>query len=325
MKLIKPRRLIRGRRSKGKAPKSAAALAAANAARAPKAAQELFELSTQDRFVRGLIGMVGVLVVAFLVNILVFSHIYHAVAQQNLRNDFREQLALATAPTAEVDLNDIILKQGAAVAVLDIPAIGVHEIVAEGTDSGTLRGGPGHRRDTVLPGQQGASIIMGRAGAYGAAFARLQELKPGTKFTIITAQGRQIFQTLGLRYAGDLTLPDLQAGESRLVLLTARGAPYVPNGVVRLDAKLVSQVQPAGLRVSSFINVPREDREFGFDFRFVWALVLALQLLIALEVLAIWAFNRIGSRGTYLVFGPLIFFALVLVMDQTTRLLPNLL
>jgi len=325
MKVIKPRRPIRGRRSKGLAPSSAAALAAANAARAPKVFDEKFELSTQDRVVRGIIGMVGLLVAAFLINILVFSHIYHAVAQQNLRNEFKEQLALATAPTAEVDLNNVILRQGAPIAVIDIPSIGVHEVIAEGTDSGTLRGGPGHRRDTVLPGQQGASIIMGRASAYGGVFSKLQELKPGTKFTIVTSQGKQIFQTLGLRYAGDLTLPDLKSQESRLVLLTARGAPYVPDKVVRLDAKLISPVQPAGLRVSSFINVPKEDREFGFDFRFVWALAMALQLLLALELLAVWAYSRIGARGTYLVFGPLIFFALILVMDQSTRLLPNLL
>ena len=37
---------------------------------------------------------------------------------------------------------------------MQIPAIGLHDVViVEGTDSGDLRDGPGHRRDTPLPGQ----------------------------------------------------------------------------------------------------------------------------------------------------------------------------
>ena len=32
----------------------------------------------------------------------------------------------------------------------------------EGTSSGTLMSGPGHRRDTPFPGQAGVSVIVGR-------------------------------------------------------------------------------------------------------------------------------------------------------------------
>jgi hypothetical protein len=109
------------------------------------------------------------------------------------------------------------------------------------------------------------------------------------------------------------------------VLLTARGSSYNPQGVARLDAELVSPVQPAGVRITTFANVPREDREFGFDLRYAWALVLALQFLIVGEIAAIWCYRKFGALGTYLVFTPVLLLAAILVTDQTTRLLPNLL
>jgi integral membrane sensor domain MASE1 len=71
--------------------------------------------------------------------------------------------------------------------------------------------------------------------------------------------------------------------------------------------------------------VPKEDREFGFDLRYAWALVLALQFLILAEVLMLWSLTRFGKRSTYLVFTPTLLLATILVLDQITRLLPNLL
>jgi sortase A len=52
---------------------------------------------------------------------------------------------------------------GSPVAVLDIPGIGVRNmVVVEGTSPENLTLGPGHLRDTPLPGQAGVSEIFGR-------------------------------------------------------------------------------------------------------------------------------------------------------------------
>jgi hypothetical protein len=130
---------------------------------------------------------------------------------------------------------------------------------------------------------------------------------------------------LGIRNAGDISLAPLQPGESRLMLLTARGGAYTPTGVTRLDAVLISKVQPRGIRLTTTNLVPKEDREFGFDLRYAWALVLALQFLILAEALMFWSLTRFGKRSTYLVFTPTLLLATILVLDQLTRLLPNLL
>jgi hypothetical protein len=108
-------------------------------------------------------------------------------------------------------------------------------------------------------------------------------------------------------------------------LVTSRGAPFYPTGVLRLDAKLTSTVMPAGPRVSNIFSLPIQEREMGFDLRFAWALVFALQFLIGSILLFLWARSRFDLRRSYLVLMPVIALAGVLVMDQIVKFLPNLL
>jgi LPXTG-site transpeptidase (sortase) family protein len=95
-------------------------------------------------------------------------------------------------------------------AVLEIPALDLHEVVFEGTTSGVLQDGPGHRRDTVFPGQEGTSVIMGRQATYGGPFGRLDVLQPGEPFTITTGQGAHTYHVTGVRREGDPQPPPLR-------------------------------------------------------------------------------------------------------------------
>ena len=146
---------------------------------------------------------------------------------------------------SEGTFDNVLLSDGDPVARLEIPSLGVDQIVVEGTASAALTKGPGHRRDTFLPGQAGVSVLMGRATAYGGPFGRIQELPPGETISVITGQGEHIYRVLGVRYAGDPS-PAFKPGTGRLVLETARGGPYMPSGVVRVDAELVSGVKADG-------------------------------------------------------------------------------
>lgn len=282
-------------------------------------------LSAGDRAIRTSLMIVAVLIFGFLANLTVLGQLQHLVLQQQLTNTFREELAQGTAPVSEGTVDGVLLDAGTPVALIDIPSIGVHEVVVEGTDSGTLRAGPGHRRDTVLPGQAGYSVIMGRAAAYGGPFSRLQELRPGQQFTVVTGQGSQKFSVIGLRYAGDPMPAPLGAGKGRLILETARGPAFVPSGVVRVDAALESETKPAGVRATTFATLPVVDRELSSDTETVWALVFALQFLLVVEFAAVWAYRRVGLRKTWTVFLPVITVAGLFVADQAVRLLPNLL
>lgn len=60
-----------------------------------------------------------------------------------------------------------------------IPKIEVEAIVGEGTDSQSLKKGPGYEALTPLPGDEGRCTISGHRTTYGAPFNRVDELENG--------------------------------------------------------------------------------------------------------------------------------------------------
>jgi sortase A len=165
---------------------------------------------------------------------------------------------------------------------------------------------------------------MGRQAAFGGPFGRIEELAPGDRFTVLTGQGVQTFEVIGVRYAGDPSPAPVKAGESRLVLETARGPAFLPHGLVRVDAELVSDAQPRGPRYTTFQALAPGQKEMAGDMSRAWALVFALQLLLVVAVGAVWTYRRIGARQAWAVFLPAGLLAFLLVADQAVRMLPNL-
>lgn len=269
--------------------------------------------------------VVSAMLLAFVVNVTILSQVQHLVAQQQLSNEYREQLAAGTAPVSEGDFDNHLLVDGAALGVLRIPSLGVNEVIVEGTSSTVLKNGPGHRRDTVLPGQAGVSVVMGRSAAFGGPFGRIQELAPGDTFHVRTGQGDQVFTVIGVRYAGDPLPASPTAKQSRLILETARGPSFIPSGVAYVDAQLVGEAKPAGVRQTTFGALPPQSLPMGTDTSTAWALVFALQFLVIVEIGAVWAFRQIGAQKTWIVFVPLTVLAGLFVANQVTILLPNLL
>ena len=87
---------------------------------------------------------------------------------------------------------------------------------------------------------------------------------------------------IGLRYAGDPRSAPLAAGESRLILETARGPAFVPSGVGQGGRSNSSpRPSPAGNVSTTFATLPPADKELATDTSTVWALVFALQFLLA--------------------------------------------
>ncbi|WP_426594256.1 sortase [Cellulomonas sp. McL0617] len=256
--------------------------------------------------------------------VVVVGNLEHLIAQDRLHQQFTQQLAEGTAPVSEGRFDDVLLSDGAPVAQLTIPQIGVDETVVEGTDSSNLALGPGHRRDTSLPGQAGVSVIMGRHSTFGGPFRHIEELGPGDRFTAVTGQGEQTFEVIGVFYGGDAGPASAKAGESRLLLETARGPAFFPTSIVRVYAQLISEPQPRGARDTTFRTLPATDKEMAGDTSRAWALVFALQLAIVVAAGAVWTHRRIGARQAWAVFVPLGLLAFFLVADQSVRMLPNL-
>jgi LPXTG-site transpeptidase (sortase) family protein len=261
----------------------------------------------------------------FVAQMTALGSLSHARAQRVAYADFRAELAQATAPVSHFnEAGTDALAEGTAVAVLSIPAIGVREVVFEGTDSGVLTRGPGHRRDTVFPGQQGVSVLMARRAAFGGPFARLGDLRGGDTITVINGQGEHAYEVMGVRRSGEPQPPALAAGEGRLTLVTADGQAYAPTDVLRVDAKLVTPaVQTPRLAIGSAV-LPAKDGVLGIDLMALVPLVLWGQLLVAAALSVAWTRHRLGPWHAWLIGVPVLALLGVLVAGEVAQLLPNL-
>jgi sortase A len=285
------------------------------------------------------LGIVAVLALSFLVELTLLGNLRHDRDQAQLAELFRIELAqpgppVALAPVGPFDTAGKPLAAGAPVALLEIPRLGLREVVVEGTSSGTTMSGPGHRRDTPLPGQAGISVIAGRRATYGGPFGSIDQLRAGDPITVITGQGRQSFKVLDVRHAGDPVPPALsRPGQSELTLATtalpAKASPLLPlalqpTDVLRVDAELTGAVQPRPAQLSSQA-VPLADALMAGDSSALLGAVGWAMLLVAAGVATVWVRFRTGWWQAWLIGLPVLVTLGLTVADQVAALLPNLL
>lgn len=109
--------------------------------------------------------------------------------------------------------------EGDSIARLNIPKIGVSEYVVEGTNTTTLRKGPGHYPDTPLPGERGTVAIAGHRTTYGAPFRKINELRRGNRIVIDMPDGRFVYRVEQTKIVDDQDLSVLdRVGYQRLML-----------------------------------------------------------------------------------------------------------
>jgi sortase A len=81
-------------------------------------------------------------------------------------------------------------RPGDPVGRLKAEAIGLSDVVVEGTGSDDLRRGPGHYPDTPLPGAHGTVAIAGHRTTYGAPFRNIDDLDAGDRIELTMPYGR---------------------------------------------------------------------------------------------------------------------------------------
>lgn len=269
--------------------------------------------------------VLAALLLGFAANLTIVGHLQHARDQQTAYDEFRRQLAVGVAPVGQQTYDGKMLEPGAPVALLRIPALGLKEVVGEGTTSGVLMSGPGHRRDTPLPGQAGTSVLMGRQWGYGSPFNDLHQLPLGTEIRLTTGQGTATYKVSSIRRKGDPLPPTLKEGEGRLTLITADGAPYTPSGTLRVDATLTSDVQPAPPRPLALGWIDESEQALGTENAAWLPVFLWSQALLGAALLTMAAYRVWGRWQTWVVGVPVLAALGLAVSGAATRLLPNLL
>jgi sortase A len=262
--------------------------------------------------------VLAIVVAWFLAQLMLLGGIEQGRAQDRLYDEFRTQLAAGTAPTGG------IIAPGAPVAVMSIPSLGWEQVVTEGTSAGSLLDGPGHRRDTVLPGQVGVSLVYGRSSTYGHPFASLLTEASGTKMTVVTGQGTSTYTLGPVRRAGDPMPPAPSGTASRITMVTSDGSSALtPGDVVYVDATSTGNTfaAPPG-RLNA---IAPSETAMAADRSVMPALALSLGALAAVTVGVLVARRRFGLARTWLIGAPVVLALAWLSADLTTYLLPNLL
>ncbi|MFB6784330.1 sortase [Streptomyces sp. NPDC056352] len=292
----------------------------------PGAPTPALRLPPTRHLARGTLLTLAALLLGLVVQILLVSPLQYRAAQQSAFDALRASLAEGTAPVAQTDQQGHLLAPGTPVALIDIPRLHLHHVtVLEGTDSHVLSEGPGHRRDTPMPGQAGSSVLFGRAAAYGGPFGDLHTLVAGDTLTLTTGQGKATYRVLGVRRAGDPAPAPVAAGKGRLVLVTATGHLYQPSGILRVDADVVSGVSETPPPTIVPGSLPDSEQPLASTDGIPWELVMWLQALVLVAIASVWAWHRWGRHQTWIVCAPVMAVLGLQVAGQVTQLLPNLL
>ena len=278
-------------------------------ARPPQPAPQLPKDATAQGIGVGLI-LLGVFLFGFLAYLFGISGIQEARAQSNAYATLRAQLGQQVAPLAATT-------PGNPVAILNIPAIGIKNmIVVEGTSPGNLELGPGHVRNTPLPGENGVAEIFGRRATFGAPFGRLGELHRGNKVTVITGQGTSSYTIIA---KGDSSHLVKDPAPNRLLLLTACSAT-VPATYCYFDAELTStpQPDPGGRPLITAAETPLSGDTSVLVLTMMWGIALVLVSVAGTVAAARWS-----PRLAYIATAPIALAVLWNLYQSLAALLPN--
>jgi sortase A len=262
----------------------------------------------------GAVAVLGALALLLAAYLFAFTGVQAAQSQRHLVQIFHSRAGLAA-------LTGKVPAEGQPVAVLRIPALHLDQVVVEGTSARDLAGGPGLMPGSVLPGLRGNTVIAGRSLFFGAPFAHLDTLPPGSRITVVGGFGAFTY-----RVARVLTVqpgssdPVVPTAGPRLTLVTSpRG--LTPSGRVAVLAPMVSHPVTAG-RLQGRVP-PRAERALSGASGAVLPTVLWGAALLAVLV-AVVLINRRWRHpaALYLMAVPVLVVLALLCFSSFAALLP---
>ena len=262
------------------------------------------------------LGGLAVLAIWFTGYVLVIGAAQEQGDQQRAFATFRSELSQATAPLGPT-------QEGRPVAMIQGP--GLHRaVVLEGATSQDLQSGPGHRRDTVLPGQVGVSVLYGKGATFGAPFKHISAMRIGDAMQVTTGQGSFTYLVTGVRHGGDLAPLPPTGTQSRLTLVSTAGSGWrsgwAPTDAVYVDALLDKGVPGTTRRIAPIAA----EAVLASSDDALLPLVLWLEALLLVIGGGVWAWARWGRWQSWLVASPALVAVLVATSKAADQLLPNL-
>jgi sortase A len=138
------------------------------------------------------------------------------------------------------------LAVGAPVGRLRIGRLGLNMVVVQGTDSSTLKRGPGHYIGSALPGQGHLIYVAGHRTTYLAPFADIENLRVGDYVHFEVPYGDFTYRVTRHFVVPATTLSMLRDRGSEVLRLQACHPRFFATQRYIVDASLVSVTQPRG-------------------------------------------------------------------------------
>jgi sortase A len=161
--------------------------------------------------------VLGLMISGFLAYEFGLGSLAHDRSQLALQSAFRRAVVTTT-----LDAPGTSPTEGSAVALLKIPALGLDQVVVEGTNPTDLQSGPGLLRSSPFPGEYGNAVIVARRTTYGGPFGRLDQLRRNDVVRVATGQGSFTYLVKSVMrvHAGQRS-PMSPTADSRLTLVTS--------------------------------------------------------------------------------------------------------
>lgn len=271
--------------------------------------------ATCAQVLRSASGASALLILAFALFLFVGSGLIAQRDQVVLGRTIQDQLGRSVAPIGGN------IRVGSPVAVLEIPALDIRQVVAEGSTPEVTKSAVGHVRATPMPGQAGNSVLMASRSTFGAPFRHINALIKGDSILVVTGQGRSRYRVTGVTRiaSGNPSVFATSSRAGRISLVTADNA-LTPDGYVVTNARLVT---PAFQSTRHARVVTATETGLVGQGRGLFSLAAALLLLALIGVGTTWLFLSWRPWSAYLVAAPVIFAGVWLVSNLASGLLPS--
>jgi sortase A len=257
---------------------------------------------------------VGLLLALFAAYLFLYTPLQASRGQHHLLSE------LVGPPGYEV-LTGHVPPEGNAVAIIQIPVLGLDQVVVEGTSAADLTSGPGLMPGSALPGTPGNSVIAGRRYLFGSPFGSLSRLRPGDAVKVVSGYGTFTYH-VQRTYQVEPGEPDPIAPtlQNQLTLVTSN-ASLAPNS--RFVAVAALMGAPIYVHVSAIDLPPTSERALSGESGSLLPTILWLAALVAGLLFTVRLYRRWGHTWpTYLMTTPILLAVAFLVFQSAAHLLP---
>jgi sortase A len=277
---------------------------------------------------------IGVIVLLFVGWQLFGTAVAQHHAQSQLRTQFQATLhahhvSHSSTPVSLIPASTAMVQpsEGSGIARLQIPLLGVDQIVVAGTSTGDLSKGPGHYTGTAMPGQEGNVAIAGHRTTDGAPFNQLGRLRTGDRIILTTTSGDSLtYRVAAAPVAvspGDVAVLN-NFGDNRITLTTCTPEFSASQRLIvvgQFQKGFVGVPQPAAKTQQTIYHVI-DSATASWDFNFVPLVLLEIAVLVGLGIGSRRIRLRVGRLGLWLVSTPLWLLGLYFLFQSLTSFLP---